>query len=113
MIVRANHAEYPAAKDRPAYVHDDLMIIYRESEIGPFQAIFFDNEGHVIRYVVEVFPNEKAIEFLSEASPSGPRFRLTYTKTGPDSLVLKLEMAPPGKPEAFAPVVTGAMRRKK
>ena len=30
VIVRTNHAEYPASKDRPAYVHDDLMIIYRE-----------------------------------------------------------------------------------
>ena len=113
VIVRTSHAEYPAAKGKAAYVHDDLMIIYRESEKGPFQAIFFDNEGHVIRYGIQISPDEKSIEFLSETSPGSPTFRLTYTKTGADGLVLKLEMAPPGKPDAFSPVVTGAMRRKK
>jgi hypothetical protein len=63
VIVRTNHAEYPAAKERPAYVHDDLMIIYRESKNEPFQAIFFDNEGHVIRYVVRIAPMRKQLSF--------------------------------------------------
>src|SRR5262249_18499781 len=30
VIVRKNHAEYPAANDRPASSHDDLMVIYTE-----------------------------------------------------------------------------------
>src|SRR5215471_20542457 len=28
VLVRHNFAEYPASKDRPAYRHDDLMVIY-------------------------------------------------------------------------------------
>src|ERR1039457_4806143 len=47
VLVRRNHSEYPAAKDRPAVVHDDLMIVYRESDEsaeGALRAIFFDNE---------------------------------------------------------------------
>ena len=40
VIVRKNRAEYPATKDRSRYVHDDLMVIYRDSEKGPFKAIF-------------------------------------------------------------------------
>src|SRR5262249_30403287 len=28
VLVRRNFAEYPASKDKPAYHHDDLMVIY-------------------------------------------------------------------------------------
>ena len=30
ILVRKSRAEYPATKDRPAFEHDDLMIVYRE-----------------------------------------------------------------------------------
>ncbi len=29
-LVRRNHAEYPPAAGKPAYIHDDLMVVYRE-----------------------------------------------------------------------------------
>ena len=112
VIVRKNRAEYPATKDRPAYVHDDLMIIYQDSEKGPFKAIFFDSEGHVINYVVQVASDENSIQFLSAASSSSPGFRLTYAKRGPDKVGLKFEVAPPGKPDSFSTFITAEIRRK-
>ena len=112
VIVRKNRAEYPATKDRPAYVHDDLMIIYRDSEKGSFRAIFFDNEGHVIHYAIQASPDENSFQFLSDASPNSPRFRLTYSKSGPKVLDIKFELAPPGKPDSFSQFIGGKIRRK-
>jgi hypothetical protein len=36
---------------------------------------------------------------------------LTYRKTGPDSLALKFEIAPPGKPGAYAPYIEATAHR--
>jgi len=44
ILVRKNHADYPATKDRPAFSHDDLMIVYPESEGKPARAIYFDSD---------------------------------------------------------------------
>jgi hypothetical protein len=41
VLVRTNYAEYPATKDRPAFRHDDLMIVYRGPASVPAQAILF------------------------------------------------------------------------
>ena len=76
IVVRKNHAEYPATKDRPAFSHDDLTIIYREST-GELRAVYFDNEGHVIHYDVTA-PETNTAVFLSAASQPGPQFRLIY-----------------------------------
>ena len=47
ILVRKSFAEYPPANGKPAYRHDDLLIVYRED--GQLRAIYFDNEDHVIR----------------------------------------------------------------
>ncbi len=46
IIVRRNNASYDSGLK-----HDDLMVIYTE---GATRAIYFDTEGHVIRYNVSV-----------------------------------------------------------
>jgi hypothetical protein len=112
ILVRKNFADYPASKDRPAFRHDDLTIVYRESEGAPPRAIYFDNEGHVIRYSIAVSSETNTIEFVSDASPSAPRFRLTYSKTGGDTVGIKFEMAPPGKPDAFSTYIEAKAKRK-
>src|SRR5580704_19131586 len=96
ILVRKNWADYPAAADHAAFRHDDLMIAYRESAKDPVQAIFFDSEGHVIRYTATVSADGNTIQFTSDAQPSSPRYRLTYLKTTEKSLTLKFEIAPPG-----------------
>jgi hypothetical protein len=110
ILVRTNWADYPAAKDRPAFSHRDLMLLYREPAGGPFRAVYFDNEGHVIHYGVA--PQGDAIEFLSDPAPAGPRYRMTYRRTGAQALTLKFEIAPPGKPEAFTTYIEAKARKK-
>ncbi|MBI3404524.1 MAG: hypothetical protein HY046_03595 [Acidobacteria bacterium] len=98
-LVRRNEAHYPAAACRPAIDHEDLMVIYTEGEGQPLKAIYFDTEGHVIRYAVS--SDGRTATFLSEVSAPGPRYRLTYKKVDANRVAGMFEVAPPGKPEAF------------
>ncbi len=112
ILVRKSYAAYPATKDRPASRHDDLTVIYKESESAPPRAIYFDNEGHVINYSITVSPDQKTIEFVSDVLPSSPRYRLTYVKTGSTTLTLRFEIAPPGKPDSFTTYIEAKAKRK-
>jgi hypothetical protein len=111
IIVRRNRADYPATKDKPAYSHTDLMIIYREAD-DSLKAIYFDNEGHVIHYAVSFSNDQNTLTFLGDPSTSSPRFRFIYTKVTPDKLKLEFDIAPPGKPEAFSKYIEGTARRR-
>jgi hypothetical protein len=110
ILVRKNHADTPASGSRPAATHDDLMIIYPGDKGKPPRAIYFDNEGHVIHYTVTSSPGE--LVFLSEAAAGSPRFRLRYKKTGNDTVSIKFEFAPPGKPDAFRTYIEAGARKK-
>ena len=110
VLVRKNVARYPAAQDKPAVTHDDLMVVYLES--GKVRADYYDSEGHVIRYAVTPSTAGNTAQFLSDAQPSSPRYRLTYSSTGKDSLAIRFEIAPPGKPGAFATYIEAKARRK-
>lgn len=112
ILVRKNWADYPATNDHPAFRHDDLMIVYQESAKDPIQAIYFDTEGHVIRYVAGVSTLDNTIRFTSDAQPATPRYRLTYVKTSEKTLSLKFEIAPPGKPDAFVTYIEAKAHRK-
>lgn len=109
ILVRKNHAEYAAANGRPAFSHDDLMVIYRENEAT--KAFYSDNEGHIIHYAVNVSPDKKRIVFLSEGA-SGPRYRLTYEDLQAGAVKVMFEIAPPDKPGEFARYVEATVRRK-
>lgn len=111
ILVRKNFADYPATKDRPAFSHNDLMVVYKEGETT--RAIYFDNEQHVINYTVTFSQDSTSVVFLSDVIASAPRFRLTNTKTGNDSMSITFEFAPPGKPEAFTRYIDANARRKK
>jgi len=51
------------------------------------------------------------VQFIGDASPANPRFRLTYRKTGPDMLGIRFEIAMPGKPDAFTTYIEATARR--
>jgi hypothetical protein len=112
VLVRKNHADYPATKDRPAFSHDDLMVIYHEAGPPAARAIYFDNEGHVIQYDASFSEDGTTWVFLSDAAPSAPRYRLTYTKEKNGMLGIKFEIAPPGKPNAFSTYIEARARRE-
>ena len=76
------------------------------------KADYFDTEGHVIHYGITAAPNGKSIEFLSDAVPGSPRYRLTYTMLDrPDSLKLKFEIANPDKPNSFVAYIDATLHR--
>src|SRR5262249_15309755 len=49
VVVLKSFADYPATADKPAYRHDDLMVLYA-GEAGGLRADYYDNEGHLIHY---------------------------------------------------------------
>jgi hypothetical protein len=108
VIVRTNHAEYPASEKSPAVKHDDLMVIYAVG--AGAQASYFDNEGHVIHYSVAT-PGPGQAVFLGDATAGTPRYRLTYRLRPDGVLEGEFEVAPPGKPEAFTRYLAWECRR--
>ena len=111
VLVRHSYAAYPATKDKPAYRHDDLMIVYQDGKTT--RADYWDNEDHVIRYTAELSDGGHKLVFASDAAQPGPRYRLTYLKTGEDTLKLTFEIAPPNAPAKFSTYIEAAARRKK
>jgi hypothetical protein len=108
ILVRRSRSSYPAAKDRPAFVHQDLLVVYPGAPGKPPHAIYWDNEGHMIQY--EVAADGKSAAFVSQSDGAGPRYRLTYKSTGPDKVSIRFEVAAPGKP--FQVYVEGTARKK-
>ena len=105
ILVRKNRADYPATPDRPAFSHTDLMYVYKEPGETKLRAIYFDTEDHVIHYTVEPSADGSSVQFVSE------NYRLTYRKTGVDTVGIKFEIAPPGKPGAYATYIEATARR--
>jgi len=89
IVVRRNQAAYTSGAR-----HEDLMVIYLDAPDSMPHAIYFDSEGHVIRYNL-TFPAANSVTFESEPSQPGPRYRLSYWLNGP-ALDGKFEVAPPG-----------------
>jgi hypothetical protein len=113
VLVRRNSADYPAANGRPAVHHEDVMTVYLESEGRAPEAIYFDNEGHVIHYTLEIDSAGKVVRFVSPPQPGQPRYRLTYRETANGVVAGQFEVAPPGKPEGFVRYMEWSARRKK
>jgi hypothetical protein len=111
VLVRKNHANYPASNGRPAFSHNDLMVVY-PADKSP-NAIYFDNEGHVINYAVRFNDSTGAIIFTSEPVAGAMRFKLTYTPVDKNKVNIKFEIAPPGKPDAFSTYIEASAVRKK
>jgi len=94
IIVRTNFAQY--IKGRQAGTrHDDLMIIYFDPAGQTPRAIYFDTEGHTIRYNI-TFPAPNSVVFESEPSQPGPRYRLSHSVKD-KKFEGKFEIAEPGK----------------
>ncbi len=110
ILVRRNYAAYPATKDRPAFRHDDLMVIYREPG-GSTKADYYDNEGHIIRYDIAFANDSNSVVFTSLASDSEPRYRLTYARIQSNSVSITFEIAPPGHPDKFREYIKAAAKK--
>jgi hypothetical protein len=109
VLVRHNRTEFPAGPDRPAFIHDDLLVVYQEKD--GIKADYWDNEGHVIHYLVELTA-EGLITFISEKQPGAPRLRLSYQRLGEARVDILFEMSTPDKPDDFKVYLHGKARRK-
>lgn len=109
--IRRNVSEYPATKDRPKYVHEDIMIVYFDPGAQQTRAFYYDTEGHVIHYTATLSAGGKTITFLGDEAPNAPRFRLTYVIGDTGHMSVTLEMAEPGKPDEFHQIVEGKVRK--
>lgn len=110
ILVRKNHAEYASVNRKPAVVHDDLMVVYREA--GSTKAIYADSESHIIHYSVSLSSDKKRIIFLSERTAGQPQYRITYENLSQDTVNITFEIAPPDKPDQFSKYVEGVVHRK-
>lgn len=112
VIVRKSHAVYPAANDHPPITHDDLMTVYADGAEKKLKAIYFDNEGHVINYEIEMSADKTSVVFLSGVIAGQPRYRLSYAKLKDGALNVKFEIAPPGSPDDFKTYLDGKVWKK-
>ncbi|HRY43313.1 MAG TPA: hypothetical protein P5164_05135 [Thermoanaerobaculia bacterium] len=109
VLVRRNVADYPAAEGRPAAHHEDLLVVSPGATPSTGSAVYFDNEGHVIRYDASWSADGAVLTLVSDAAAPGPRFRLTYACPAPDEMTVTFEVAPPGG--AFRRYLGGDLRR--
>lgn len=109
ILVRKSHSEYPASGNRPATIHNDLMIVSLDYSGVPTKAIYFDNEGHTINYTISYAPN--TIVLISEKIANAPVFRLTYTLLDNQMVNTKFEMSRDG--EKFMTYVEGKSEKVK
>jgi hypothetical protein len=58
--------------------HSDLLYVYPAGTGAALEAIYFDNEGHIIHYAVST-PKPGTVVFLSDPAQPGPQYRLSYT----------------------------------
>ncbi len=107
VLIRRSHSEYPATKDKPLVVHDDLMIISPVSSSQPEKANYFDNEGHTIDY--SATHTDSSIVFNS-INPKMPLFRLTYVLLDKNTIDVIFEMSTDG--QHYKKYTEGKCRRK-
>jgi hypothetical protein len=107
VIVRESRSVYPATKEKPETVHEDLLVIYKDASGGGLRAAYYDNEGHIIDYSVSAIAG--TVVFLSDKLPGVPVFRLTYQKLDEKTVNVKFEISRDG--EKFMTYVEGKSKR--
>ncbi len=100
VLIRRNHVDYPATAASAPIVHDDLLVITQEGIPATMHGSYFDSFGYLGRYTITANGNQAVL--VSDPYPKFPRYRLTYTGLPDGRLNAKLEVAPIGKPNAFA-----------
>ncbi len=101
-LLRRNHAEYPPAAGKPAYIHDDLMVVYREVKPVATKGFYCDAAGYYARYTItSSAPGQAA--FVSDVIAGFPRYRVSYSLLPDGRLSTTIEVSPAGKKDAYAP----------
>jgi hypothetical protein len=107
VLVRRNRAEYPAAQGRPAFRHDDLMVLWNAPD--GTRASYWDSEGHVIDYRCNAAPRA----WTCETRDVSPGFRLEYTLVDPGRLKIQFAISQTGKPQDLKTYIIATAQRKR
>ena len=110
VIVRTNHAVLASTGGDAPKAHDDLMIIYPNALEDKGNAIYFDNEGHVIEYAAEWSADGNILTFLSKPG-AGPQFRLIYKRENASTFSVSFAIAAPGQ-GSFKDYASGKIKRE-
>jgi len=109
-LVRHNHAEYPATNAKPAYTHDDLLVVYRELKPVATKGLYLDSDGYYARYTITSAGPGQAT-FTSDVIPGFPRYRVSYSLLPDGRLSTTIEVSPAGKAKAFGPFLQWISKR--
>jgi hypothetical protein len=112
VLIRKNHSDYPATKERAGYSRDDLMVVYVDPETKHKRAFWADSDGHVVNYDVSVSPDGKSIVFVGDVLPAAPRYRFAYSQIQPNKIAISFEVAPPGHPGRFEKYIDATAVKK-
>jgi hypothetical protein len=105
IMIRKSHTVFPATANSDEIKHNDLLIIYQVGTDGEKEAIYFDNEGHTIKYKVNL--TEKSIIFTGNITANAPRMRFSYTEINSKAVSITVELASPQTPDDFRPYLSG------
>jgi hypothetical protein len=105
ILVRKNSTSFPATSTSKAFVHEDLLIVYPGNGDSGQEAIYFDNEGHTIKYKVAFADN--TVVLTSDILENMPGFRLSYVMIDSRKVRIDFEMSSPQKPEEFKMYLSG------
>jgi hypothetical protein len=98
ILVRKNWAEFePKPGEAKGISHQDLLIFFADPGEPRLKAIYFDVEGHVIRYILQPAVQPNLVVFESEAGTKGPRFRLSFEMNAAGRLFNIFSIAMPGQ----------------
>lgn len=112
VIVRKNHVSFPATAGKPAFTHDDLLLLYAEQPGKLDHALYTDNEDHVIHYTVTASEDGRNIVFQSVPKPNMPLFKLLYSFTDAAHVDVSFQIAQPNAPDVFHTYLTGKAHKK-
>ena len=111
VLVRTNWAKFPPKPgEKMGMSHEDLLYIYPDGAAGALRAIYFDNEKHVISYIVSFPARADAVTFESDPAQKGPRYRMTYELAADRMLKNAFSVAMPG--QDFKSYMEGTLKRK-
>ncbi len=111
ILEREGWCEFPALGNRPAFRHEDLLVVFVDSDTE-VRAMFWDSEGHTIHYRdVHPDPDGKGVGFVSDPALPGPRQWLQYRFDEPDRLSAVFSIHGPGAP-GFSPYLRWSSVRR-
>ena len=107
VLVRSSLHDVAAGTESAAGTMSSTLTIYPDADGKQFRAIYFDSDGRVIQYVSSAVEPGKSIQFVSDVTAQGPKFRLTYQLADHKTLHARFEMAMPNQPQAYRVIAEG------